>query len=87
MDLKDLLTYELGPPPWSLVSSNGSLATTNKSIFSKELKNGVECSQSFGISAGNYLFVVPIDLGSVIYPYPPPSETVNFSHKHRLHEK
>lgn len=55
MDLKDLLTYELGPPPWSLVSSNGSLATTNKSIFSKELENGLECSQGFGISAGNYL--------------------------------
>jgi len=78
MDLKDLLTYELGPLPWSLVSCDGSVATTNKSIFSKELENGVECFQGFGIFAGNYLFVVLIDLESVIYPYPPPSETVNF---------
>ena len=43
MDLKDLLTHELGPLPWSLASSDGSLAKTNKAILSKELENGVEC--------------------------------------------
>ena len=37
MDLKDLLTHELGPLPWSLASSDGSLAKTNKAILSKEL--------------------------------------------------
>ena len=43
MDLKDLLSHELGPLPWSLASSDGSLANTNKAIFSKLLENGVEC--------------------------------------------
>ena len=43
MDLKELLTHELGPLPWSLASSDGSLAKTNKAILSKELENGVEC--------------------------------------------
>ena len=43
MDLKDLLSHELGPLPWSLASSNGSLAKTNKAILSKLLENGVEC--------------------------------------------
>lgn len=72
MDLKDLLTYELGPPPWSLVSSNGSLATTNKSIFSKELENGVECSQSFGISAGNLFFCSSYRFGKCNLSVPTP---------------
>ena len=43
MDLKDLLSHELGPLPWSLASSDGSLAKTNKAILSKLLENGVEC--------------------------------------------
>ena len=43
MDLKDLLTHELGPLPWSLASSDGSLAKTNKAILSKELESGIEC--------------------------------------------
>ena len=43
MDLKDLLMQELGPLPWSLASSYGSLAKTNKAILSKELENGVDC--------------------------------------------
>ena len=43
MDLKDLLMHELGPLPWSLASSYGSLAKTNKAILSKELENGVDC--------------------------------------------
>ena len=43
MDLKDFLSHELGPLPWSLASSDGSLAKTNKAILSKLLENGVEC--------------------------------------------
>ena len=43
MYLKDLLSHELGPLPWSLASSDGSLAKTNKTILSKLLENGVEC--------------------------------------------
>ena len=43
MDLKDLLSHKLGPLPWSLASSDGSLAKTNKAILSKLLENGVEC--------------------------------------------
>ena len=43
MDSKDLLTHEPGPLPWSLASSDGSLAKTNKAILSKELESGIEC--------------------------------------------
>lgn len=46
MDLRDLLTHELGPLPWSLASSDGSLAKTNKAILSKLLEDGVECLPS-----------------------------------------
>ena len=42
MDLKDLLMHELGPLRWSLASTDGSFAKTNKAILSKELENGVE---------------------------------------------
>jgi len=38
MDLKDLLIHEHGPLPWSLASSDGSMAMTNKSILSKKLE-------------------------------------------------
>ena len=43
MNLKDLLSHELGPLPWSLASSDGSLAKTNKAILAKLIENGVEC--------------------------------------------
>ena len=42
IDLRDLLTHELGPVPWSLATYNGSLAKTNKSVLAKLLEDGVE---------------------------------------------
>ena len=42
IDLRDLLTHELGPVPWSLATYDGSLAKTNKSALAKLLKDGVE---------------------------------------------
>ena len=42
IDLRDLLTHELGPVPWSLATYDGSLAKTNKSALAKLLEDGVE---------------------------------------------
>ena len=42
MDLRHLLTHELGLFPWSLATSDGSLAKTNKAALSKLLEDGVE---------------------------------------------
>ena len=42
IDLRDLLTHELGPVPWSLATYDGSLAKTNKSVLAKLLEDGVE---------------------------------------------
>ena len=42
IDLRDLLTHELGPVPWSLATYDGSLAKTNKSVLVKLLEDGVE---------------------------------------------
>ena len=42
IDLRDLLTHELGPVPWSLATYDGSLAKTNKSTLAKLLEDGVE---------------------------------------------
>ena len=42
IDLRDLLTHERGPVPWSLATYDGSLAKTNKSALAKLLKDGVE---------------------------------------------
>ena len=41
INVRDLLTHELGPVPWSLASFDGSLAKTNKSILVKHLEEGV----------------------------------------------
>lgn len=38
MDLKDLLIREHGSLSWSLASSDGSMAMTNKSILSKKVE-------------------------------------------------
>ena len=40
--LRDLLTHELGPMPWSLATYNSSLAKKNKSTLAKLLRDGVE---------------------------------------------
>ena len=42
IDLRDLLTHELGPVPWSLATYDGSLAKTNKSVLAKLREDGVE---------------------------------------------
>ena len=42
IDLRDLLTHELEPVPWSLATYDGSLAKTNKSALAKLLEDGVE---------------------------------------------
>ena len=46
VDLRELLTFELGPLPWSLASLDGMLAKTNKATLSKLLENEVECVES-----------------------------------------
>ena len=46
MDLRCLLSHELGPLPWSLALPDGSLAKTNKASLSVLLENGVECLPS-----------------------------------------
>lgn len=38
MDLRELLTHELGPLPWSLASFDGLLAKTNKAFYLSYLK-------------------------------------------------
>ena len=43
---RELLTFELGPLPWSLASLDGMLAKTNKATLSKLLENEVECLES-----------------------------------------
>ena len=42
MDLRELLTHELGLFPWSLATSDGSLAKTNKAALSKLVEDGME---------------------------------------------
>ena len=42
IDLRDLLTHELGPVPWSLATYDGALAKTNKSALAKLLEEDVE---------------------------------------------
>ena len=42
ISLKDVLTYELGPLPWSLVSADGSLSKTAKSSLHSLLEHGLE---------------------------------------------
>ena len=42
IDLRDLLTHELGPVPWSLATYDGSLAKTKTSALAKLLEDGVE---------------------------------------------
>ena len=46
MDLRELLKHELGLFPWSLASTDGSLAKTNKAALSKLLEDGVQCLTS-----------------------------------------
>ena len=46
MDLRYLLTHELGPLLWSLALPYGSLVKTNKASLSMLLENGVECLPS-----------------------------------------
>ena len=46
VDLRELLTFELGPLPWSLASLDGMLAKTNKATLSKLLENEVKCLES-----------------------------------------
>lgn len=46
VDLRELLTFELGPLPWSLASLDGMLAKTNKAALSKLLENEVKCLES-----------------------------------------
>ena len=46
MDLRYLLTHELGPLPWSLALPDGSLVKTNKASLSMLLENGLECLPS-----------------------------------------
>ena len=46
MDLRNLLTHELGLLSWSLAASDGSLAKTNKAVLPKLLEDGVECLPS-----------------------------------------
>ena len=46
MDLRYLLTHELGPLPWSLALPDGLLVKTNKASLSMLLENGVECLPS-----------------------------------------
>ena len=46
MDLRYLLTHELGPLLWSLALPDGSLVKTNKASLSMLLENGVECLPS-----------------------------------------
>ena len=46
IDLRDLLTHEIGPVPWSLAAYDGSLAKTNKSAVAKLLEDGVQNLQN-----------------------------------------
>ena len=46
IDLRELLTFELGPLPWYLALLDGMLAKTNKAALPKLLENGVECLES-----------------------------------------
>lgn len=41
LDLRELLTHELGPLPWSLASPDGSLTKTNKAVLPTLLEDGV----------------------------------------------
>ena len=42
IDMREVLTHELGPMPWSLASADGSLAKTNKANLCKLLETGVD---------------------------------------------
>lgn len=46
LDLREVLTYELGPVPWCLASPDGSLAKTNKAALPKLLEDGIELLQN-----------------------------------------
>ena len=46
MELRNLPTQELGPLPWSLAASDGSLVKSNKAVLPKLLEDGVECLPS-----------------------------------------
>jgi len=66
IDLKDLLSHELGPIPWSLATTDGSIAKTNKSVLPKLLEDGVEAlnvlpdnSSTFVIDAMAFMQMLP----------------------------
>ena len=55
VDLRELLTFELGPLPWSLASFDGSLAKTNKAALPKLLEDGVEYLESLPVPTTAYI--------------------------------
>ena len=46
MDLQEVFNYSLGPVPWSLASSDGSLAKTDKSKLLEPLISKVDPAEN-----------------------------------------
>ena len=55
LSIRELLSHELGPIPWSLASCDGSIAKTNKAALSKLLEEGVESPQ-----------ILPVDTTAIV---------------------
>ena len=46
LDMKEVLTYRLGPIPWALSNPNGTLRKTNEAQLSKHLKRDITPSDT-----------------------------------------
>ena len=45
LNMKDVLAHPLGPLPWALANSDGTLRKTNKAVLAKELEKNVSAAE------------------------------------------
>lgn len=55
IDLRDLLKHELGPIPWSLATTDGCIAKTNKAVLPKLLEEGVQALNVLPDNSSSYV--------------------------------
>ena len=66
IDVQRVFSYPMGPIPWALASSDGTIANTNKAVLMHKLESNITTNETYDMITSDFVYIVD---GNVLFHF------------------